>query len=195
MMASYKLDEEAVTPSARASVVIAAFVTSIARMKLYSYLRLLKERVLYFDTDSIIFVEGPTDISPPTGDFLGDLTDEITDEYGPDAFIDIFVSGGPKNYAYRVNINGVYKTVCKVKGINLHYRNAGMVNFETLKRLVTEEIDAEVILPEGKRICRSKMHEVFTAPERKTYKVVYKKRRRVENYNTLPFGYKRSRTE
>lgn len=77
------------------SVTIASYVTATARLKLYSYLEQLKERVLYFDTDSIIFVEWPGAISPPLGDFLGDLKDELA-EYGPGSFIDSFVSGGPK---------------------------------------------------------------------------------------------------
>ena len=34
-------------------------------------------RILYFDTDSVIFVSRPGVIDPPTGDFLGDLTNEL----------------------------------------------------------------------------------------------------------------------
>jgi len=34
---------------------------------------------------------------PPTGDFLGELTDELSG-YGPGSYIDEFVSGGPKQY-------------------------------------------------------------------------------------------------
>lgn len=84
----------------------------------------MKERVLYFDTDSIIFVDWPGAISPPVGDFLGDLTDELA-EYGPGSFIDTFASGGTKNYAYRVRVGGsiVTRTVCEVKGISLNYEN------------------------------------------------------------------------
>src|SRR5439155_13369026 len=35
---------------------IAAYTTAQARLKLYSYLELLNERVLYFDTDSVIYI-------------------------------------------------------------------------------------------------------------------------------------------
>ena len=41
------------------NVVIAAFVTAQARLKLYGVLEKLNERVLYFDTDSIIYVHKP----------------------------------------------------------------------------------------------------------------------------------------
>ena len=35
------------------------------------------DRILYMDTDSLIYVESPGDVSLPTGDLLGDLTDEL----------------------------------------------------------------------------------------------------------------------
>ena len=51
----YKFVEDFVTPSPVTNVVIAAFTTVHARLKLYSFLEKLQERVLYFDTDSVIF--------------------------------------------------------------------------------------------------------------------------------------------
>jgi len=45
---SWRLREEAVT--------IAAYTTALARLKLYSYLELLDRRVLYYDTDSCIYI-------------------------------------------------------------------------------------------------------------------------------------------
>lgn len=59
-------------------MVIAAFTTKQARLELYSYLENLEERALYCDTDSIIFSSKPGDWIPDTGDYLGDLTDETT---------------------------------------------------------------------------------------------------------------------
>ena len=47
------------------NVVVAAFVTAQARLKLYGVLEKLNERVLYFDTDSIIYVHKP-DLWNPT---------------------------------------------------------------------------------------------------------------------------------
>ena len=71
--------------------VIAAFVTAHARLQLYSYLEMLQDRVLYYDTDSVIYIERPGTCSPPTGDYLGDMTDELDGGH-----ITEFVSGGPK---------------------------------------------------------------------------------------------------
>ena len=67
-------------------------------MHLYEYLDKLGERARYCDTDSVVFVQ-KTDEPPliECGDALGDMTSE------PKAkeYISEFVSGGPKNYAYK----------------------------------------------------------------------------------------------
>ncbi|XP_044597352.1 uncharacterized protein LOC123273932 [Cotesia glomerata] len=47
---------EAIKPSRTTNVVIAAYTTAQARLKLYSYLENLGKRVLYCDTDSCIYV-------------------------------------------------------------------------------------------------------------------------------------------
>jgi len=53
-----------------------------------------------------------------TGDYLGDLTDEL-EEFGSGSFIDQFVSCGPKNYAFSVICPSTGKSTnkCKVMGI------------------------------------------------------------------------------
>lgn len=52
---SYKKTEEAEEPLQIGNVALACFVTSYARLKLYSYLEKLRERVLYFDTGKFFF--------------------------------------------------------------------------------------------------------------------------------------------
>jgi hypothetical protein len=73
--------------------VIGAYVTTGARLKLYMYLDALKERAIFFDTDSVIYIQKCW--QPPAvtfGDKLGDMTNELrSDEYMVE-----FVSGGPK---------------------------------------------------------------------------------------------------
>jgi hypothetical protein len=50
-------------------------------------------------------------------------------------YIEEFVSGGPKNYTYRVvSVRVATKTVCKVRGITLNYSASKMVNFDAIKR-------------------------------------------------------------
>ncbi|GLV46497.1 hypothetical protein CBL_20826, partial [Carabus blaptoides fortunei] len=50
---------------------------------------------------SIIYLHSPGQFEPTVGNFLGDLTDELTC-YGTGSFITEFVCGCPKNYAYKV---------------------------------------------------------------------------------------------
>ena len=60
------------------------------------------EPVLYCDTDSVAFLKKDNDPQKvKTGDYLRDLTNEF-EEYGPNSFIEEFVSGGSKNYAFSV---------------------------------------------------------------------------------------------
>lgn len=62
--------------SCRTNTVIAAYMTAQARLTLYSYLQPLDRRVLYCDTDSIVFTKSPGQGTPPFDDYLEDLMDE-----------------------------------------------------------------------------------------------------------------------
>src|SRR5678815_6105947 len=84
--------------STATNIPIASFTTAYARIKLYELLNKVKQRALYCDTDSCIFVAGENDEVIETGNFLGELTDEIAD-YGSEAYADSFVCTGPKSYA------------------------------------------------------------------------------------------------
>ena len=111
----YKLDEAFVPPAANTNVVLAAFTTALARLKLYSVLEPLGKRVCYYDTDSVIYTVAPGEWEPPLGDYLGELTSEIKpvtiDNELKEDWIVEFVGCGPKNYAYKT-YHG--KTECKV---------------------------------------------------------------------------------
>ena len=109
---------------------ISAYVTTGPRLKLYSNLNDLKESAIYCDTNSVMYVQKCG--QPPAvtcEDKMGDMTNEL----GIDKYIQEFVSGGPKYYAYRtVNTRTVEKkTVCKVRGITLNYAAAQLVNFDS----------------------------------------------------------------
>lgn len=58
------------------NVVIASFVTSYARLELYELLHKLGRRMLYCDTDSVAMIAN-ANFDFETGDFLGDLTDQL----------------------------------------------------------------------------------------------------------------------
>ncbi|XP_063971153.1 uncharacterized protein LOC129263814 [Lytechinus pictus] len=182
-------EEDFETSLGNTNVVVAAYTTAQARLKLYSYLDILQDRVLYYDTDSVIFVDREGAPKVETGNFLGDMTDEL-ECYGEGSFIEEFCSGGSKNYAYRVyeGESGNYSTVCKVRGITLNLRNKRVVNFESLKSMVCDGKAANVIT-DPRRIARTRNGQLVTRTEQKAHRVVFDKRVKMADYNTLPYGY------
>ena len=78
------------TVSSIINIFVAAFTTCWARLRLYEALELLGECLLYFDTDSIIFMDLPGQTSSPLGDYLGDFKNELD---SGDVIVE-FCSGG-----------------------------------------------------------------------------------------------------
>ena len=133
----YKNTEDFECQSFNTNVTIAAFCTSWARLKLWSVMQKLGKRVLYHDTDSIIFSVKEGEYVPPLGEYLGKLTDELTcKELGckreecSGHWIEEFVSCGPKNYSFRVNTG---EMICKVRGFSLNYKASLILNFQSMK--------------------------------------------------------------
>ena len=167
------------------NVVIAAMCTCWARLKLWKVMVKLGKRVVYHDTDSIIFSFQEGEYFPPLGDYLGDLTNELK----PGQWITEFVSCGPKNYSFTLNTG---ENVCKVKGFSLNFQNAQIVNFEKMKDALFSWYRKEPIsyVTISNLIQRNK-HEMalYTQQVEKNYGVVYDKRRILPDYTTVPFGY------
>ncbi len=113
------------------SVVLASFVTTYGRMRLYNLLNAAGKRALYADTDSLIYVANSPEEEFELGDFLGDLTSEIP----PGTCITSFVATGPKSYAYLLS-NG--DSVLKYKGFTLSVEAGQSMNIEAMKRLTAE---------------------------------------------------------
>ena len=180
----WRYKEDFVESCGRTNVVIAAYTTAQARLKLYSYLEQLGPRALYADTDSIVFTSSPSDVYMPSlGDYLGDLTDEV-----PHGKIIDFVTAGPKNYAYKIRRHdGQIETVCKVRGITLNYKNSLDINFESIKATVTEN-RTNTIAVKGHHIVR-RDKSLLTVEHTKKYRFVYDKRIILDGCHTVPFGY------
>ena len=183
----YKEKGEFAEQNDKVNIVIAAFTTAYARLKLYDLLDLLQERVLYYDTDSVIYIHEPGKPDPPLGDYLGDLTDEL--DAGD--YITTFISGGPKNYAYITN-NG--KSETKIRGITLDYAATKKLNLDVMRHLVHSHVNChteeKVTVDIPFKITRDKKERnIVTKKMKKDYRVVYNKRVITENYGTLPYGY------
>ena len=147
--------EEKVTNLRHTNVLIGAYVTAGARIHLYGYLDRLQKRTLYCDTDSVIYIQ-PTSEPPlvKTGDCLGAMTSELK----PGCHIEDFVSGGSKNYAYRivVPVTGNRETVYKVRRITLNYSASQTANFEVIKALVLGGDDTKPITVHTERKIKRK---------------------------------------
>ncbi|KAG5869688.1 hypothetical protein JTB14_025715 [Gonioctena quinquepunctata] len=161
LIVNWEYREEASDSLDTLNVVIAAFVTAQARLKLYSYLEQLEERILYNDTDSVIYVSKPGEFDIPAGEIVGDMTDEL-EEKGLDSYITEFVSGGPKNYSYTLwsTKDQEHKTVCEVTGISLNYSASQLINFDVIKDMVLTPCNPIYIV--NKQIRRTQKQEVVT---------------------------------
>ena len=124
----YKYGDKFVQPDPNTNVVIAAFTTVHARLQLYDELDMLQERVLYYDTDSVIYLSQSGQPEPQLGNYIGDLTNKLGGKH-----ITVFASGGPKNYCYKTNSG---KTEIKVRGITLDCTARQKVNFEVICAMV-----------------------------------------------------------
>lgn len=164
------------------NVVLAAFVTCYARLKLLNELLKLGDRVLYYDTDSIVFIlSKENEYEPPLGDYLGKLTDELDGEY-----IEEFVSLGPKNYAMMLSNK---KTKCVIKGLSLNYIASTKVNFEEMKKIVLKDIYKKLHIPQFTILRDKKKWELISKSIEKEYGCVYDKRILLDDFRTIPFGY------
>jgi hypothetical protein len=183
----YKENKNFIQENPEASIIHACFTTAWARLYLYQTLEKLDQRVLYYDTDSVIFIQENEDQwKPQISSFLGDYTDELDGGY-----ITTFVSGGPKNYSYKTN-DGT--TSVKVKGITLNHRSSQKINLESMLDLIThtslDNGDQTIETTEPYKIVRDvKRRKIESKPMTKKYRFCYDKRAIRKDYKTVPFGY------
>jgi len=119
--------------SSNLNVFVASFTTCWERDRLNEAIHLLGERVLYYDTDSVIYLKEPGQPNPPLGNYLGQFTSELD----ADDYIEEFVSGGPKSYGCKTK-NG--KVECKVRGFRLNSEGKTQFNYHVMRQNVLDEI-------------------------------------------------------
>ena len=132
MKAVYARVHDNAVKGTKTNVFVAAFTTCHARLKLSESLDILQEQVLYYDTDIVVYNWRPDQPSIATGDFLGDMTEELDGDV-----ITEFVSGGSKNYGYTTRQG---KGVYKVGRFTLNVRGAAVLNFQTMKDNILTEL-------------------------------------------------------
>ena len=196
------------------NVVIAAFTTCYARIRLWKVLHFLGPRVFYTDTDSVLYEHIPGEPDPPEGNHLGDLVNEhsckqlnCSDPACSGHFIQEFIGGGPKHYGYRLNTG---EEICKLRGFSLNYTNSLQIHFASMKTEILhwfhrlqqqeqeqeeeEEAEEELSLTiVTSQICRDKQTAtIFNKKVPKHYGIVYDKNQVLPEFITRPFGFSRA---
>ena len=138
---TYNLKDHFIDNSNNTNIYIACFTTSHARLLLYDKRDYLQEKVLYFDTDSIIYIDNGTK-NIKTGDMLGELTDELSGKT-----ITQFVSTGPKSYSFKYGDN---QQKSAIKGFTLNHENNNLLNHDSLSKIVKKQIREITIVNENK---------------------------------------------
>ena len=177
--------DDVISRVANSNIAVALFVTSQGRIKLYETLATLGERVVYYDTDSVVFVhrnDADLDKLAPLGRYLGDLTSEIGDSYewNDDSYITEFISTGPKSYAYKTNRPEIDGECIKIKGLPYHSSASiqSSIDFEALKQVVLNDNSFVV---KTRMFKRDSQHRVFTdKTASKILRNVFMKRRVME---------------
>jgi len=179
----------------KGNVIVAAFVTSWARIYLHKQLDRLGDRVCYMDTDSVIYTKREGEYEPPVGDMLGEWANEVP----PGVHITEFVTTGPKSYSYKLSNNEVK---IKSKGISQSYHTKDLLSFTAMKQSVDKMLKLESYKLVQGIVIENKLHfdrSKFTStirkrPQTKTLHYGYNKRVKYSDPNNMyisyPYGYK-----
>ena len=183
LQVNYKYKTEFVQNNFNTNIFVAIYTTANARLRLYEQLSKLDKAVIYADTDSVFYLDDDTN-TVQTGDCLGEWTDEL----GQGAYIEKFLSSGPKSYYFRTNAG---KECTKVKGFSLNHRNAEKINSEALEKLITGEVESVTVI--NNQITRERETKQLVNKEAvKTLSFTFDKRVIQPDHDTLPFGYVRT---
>ena len=179
---TYNFKDQFVDNSKNTNIYIACFTTSHTRLMLYNKLDYLKEKVLYFDTDSIIYVDDGTK-NVKTGDMLGDMTDELSGKG-----IIYFVSTGPKSYSFKYGDNNEKSAI---KGFTLNHEYSSILNHNSMCKIAKKQIRELTIVNENKILRKNRA--IVNKYCEKVFKFGYDKRviRQINQncIDTLPYGY------
>ena len=200
LIVTWEYSDDDLAKNGSTSIATASFVTSYARIELLRVIDEVEEipgRLLYMDTDSIIFCHTDGEPLPKTDDYLGCLADEISKDYGPNAKCTKFCSLGPKVYAMEIWPENADEPIVpvKAKGITLTDKALSIIKMEEMVKIANEYIKNkgkneernELSIPQM-QINSDKMHVIYTKHFNKTFRVMSEKRR-IHGNDTLPYGY------
>ncbi|KAK6171709.1 hypothetical protein SNE40_018147 [Patella caerulea] len=187
VLVQYTDRQDLVANAPHVNVPIGAFTAAYGRMKLYEYLDKLNHRVLYFDTDSIIFTETDNDTPIATGNYLGQFTSETS----PGCRILEYVATAPKSYALKIENEKTREIsyTIKSKGITFNHDVSQRIEFQTFVELVHDHC-RKVKVTYPKAFHRSKVFVVSMKEKSKTLSFNYDKRVEIrDSYDTKAYGF------
>ncbi|XP_055353302.1 uncharacterized protein LOC129599174 [Paramacrobiotus metropolitanus] len=185
LMVTYSKGEDYNEGSNATNVALAAFTTANARLILLDMIERLGDRLMYYDTDSVVFLTRPGDWVPEIGSILGDWDNQL---HVGESHIVKFVSCGPKVYSYETDTGRIE---LKAKGLTQNEytedilgfneitksfaRTGQTLDFDQLKRLLDgTDSHVQIIYPEFiKR--NGKTQEIKTVCLFKKLRMVYDK--------------------
>ena len=167
------------------NLALGASITSNARTRLHSELSKLDDRVIYMDTDSIVYEYDPSKYNIREGLYLGEWESETS------SLIDEFTTTGAKTYGFKCpdDEDESNHIVLKCKGITLNVGNTDYkgVTFENLRSLVCDE-DYDKITTNHNLRFDLKEAGIFSKKMKKDLIFTANKRERKGN-DSYPFGY------
>jgi cytochrome c-type biogenesis protein CcmE len=190
--------ESCLTTLPNHNVIIACFVTAYACLELFNVLHKLGSNVLYYDTDSVIFIE---DIAKgktiKTGEYLGEMTDELYEKNTTEKWIEQFCTTGPKSYSYRTNEyirtldNGETKKekdeVVRAKGFTLKGQAKEKMTFDSISACIKDKKkEIEIVYRD---FVRENSQNIAVKKNTKKFKFTFDKRIIRNDFTTVPFGY------
>ena len=142
-------------------------------------------------SDSIIFVQRPDCYVPEIGSFLGEMTDEIVEEYGIGSKMTEFYSTGPKTYAFKVETPNADRFKFKARGIKQNIASIEAINFDVIRdksiNKASYQQTQDSVVPQL-QFRTDKYHLVTTRHLNKHFNVTSDKRIVLGN-DTVPFGF------
>lgn len=131
-------------------------------------------------------------LEPLSGNYLGQLTDELTPGYEMTSFVTI----GPKSYAYEetaIDKNQEKLTTIKCKGMPKNAAFEKTLTLDEFKNRIEHRLQEEDIIPltlQFEQMKRDKLHRIFMNPVSKTFRVTMDKRVILADGGTLPYGFR-----
>lgn len=171
------------------SLAVAMYTTAYGRLRLYQALEVLGDRVLYMDTDSVIYVAKDDEQPLKRGPFLGDLTSELDG----DDYITEFYSTGPKCYTY-VTKKGKRET--KLKGFSI--KGSAAPDVEDFYKMIIDDDDHKFPIRD-RSFLKTGNHHIYSRSEdavkmfgltmnKRSIQEARRRNGEIIEVNTLPFS-------